>query len=206
MKRISKVQLDQMKSFGYEDHTILNLLHIYERGQKADDLENKIKSAFSKVLLGDGVGLMQAQALSDFKGEEVAKSLRDKDEKNDWKQIPSSVLIENREALFFFDALGMRFYLPAFLCSELRGDYEYPLVINLTRDFHLFSEFNANQKLAVRDVLSFFREQQDYKQYEAAIAKALQKFWCESITRSRENSIQRDRQINACHPVDEEIK
>ena len=167
-----------MINSGYDSQIISELYYIYERGEKADQLVNNIKCAFRGVKLNEGIGLMQAQALSDFQVEEIAYDLREHDEKVSWEKITSSKLLECRGALFFFDAKGMKFHLPAFMCSELRGDHEYRLVGILTTDFELFSEFDQQQKEVVGKFLSFLNVQPEYKDYDnQKIESAIQEFW-----------------------------
>lgn len=177
--------MDQMLDSGYDPNLISETSYTYERVAKADQLIDTIEFAFSSVVLNDGIGLMQAQALSFFEGEDIARGLRDSDEKLDWKKITPTKLIECQGALFFFDKKGMKFHLPAFMCSELKGEYEYQIINRLTSDFEVFSELNKCQRKAVRDFLSFLEIQPDYKHFQQKITKALQNFW--EITTERKD-------------------
>ena len=51
-----------------------------------------IGEAFRRVVLGDGVGLMQARGLDDYADEKMLAEYRAKDEKRDWAKIPVSEL------------------------------------------------------------------------------------------------------------------
>ena len=82
-------------------------------------LINKINTAFKGVKLEDGIGLWEAQGHDDRLSPEECKQLRLKDEKKDWNNIPVIDLYKCSSSLSFFDAKGMRFYLPKFLLFEL---------------------------------------------------------------------------------------
>lgn len=80
-----------------------------------------IREAFRGVTLGEGIGLLEAQALDDYAGPETQAECRTGDENEDWTAIPSGTLNWCNSSLCFFDPAGMRFHLPAFLLVDLEG-------------------------------------------------------------------------------------
>ena len=80
-------------------------------------LIGQIESAFSSVVLGDGIGLFQAEALDDYGNAEEVSSARIKDRElwKRWQEIPENAIVRGYTALCFADPEGMRFLLPAFM-------------------------------------------------------------------------------------------
>lgn len=178
MKRISKEALEQMIASGYDSKLLSESRQIFERGQEADRLLLQIESSFSDVLLGEGIGLKQAQNLSDFEESSICIKSRKTDEKLNWKNIPDALLVDCRDGLFFFDEAGIKFHLPAFLSSELSGYFEYRLVPNLVKNFGRFSNFTEDQKRAVGKCLRFFAQQPEHESDTELISRAVSHFWC----------------------------
>src|SRR5277367_3415374 len=87
-----------------------------------DDLIAEIQRVFRGVVVGDGIGLWQAQAIDDYEDEAEQEAARARDEKVDWAAIPGKSLLYCDSSLSFFDADGMRFHLPAFLLAEVAGE------------------------------------------------------------------------------------
>lgn len=151
------------------------------------ELIELISRAFDDVLLGEGIGLYQAQAIDDYKSKEEELVLRASDEKLNWKSISSLDLNKCNSSLSFFDAEGMRFHLPAFLISDLKGDYGFGMEFCLT---HLseysqsqFSLLNNLQREAVRSFLNFYISDPDCGFFRIDIANALLGFWSEENDR-----------------------
>ena len=85
------------------------------------EVSNHIRAAFHGATLGNGIGLLQGQALDDYRDEATQKAYRERDEEDDWERIPFQALNRCNTSLSFFDAEGMRFHLPAFMIAELNG-------------------------------------------------------------------------------------
>lgn len=157
--------------------------------QKAELLIRMIEEAFSGVVLGDGVGLWQAQGLDDYCDEKQCMALREKDEKLDWRKISKEDINRCYSSLSFFDAAGMRFHLPAYMILDIEGGYDYDLDLNLTdiNDYkeQQFSLLNQEQRQAVRSYLSY-RLDQFYQEFDKSgfedfslhnIERALAGYW-----------------------------
>jgi hypothetical protein len=79
----------------------------FSQEEPPDDASERIRlclrigEAFEGVLLGDGVGLYQAQGIDDNECEEVRQSYRLRDEKHDWHRITSENLNKCYSSLSF---------------------------------------------------------------------------------------------------------
>ena len=98
-----------------------------------DDLIAEIRRAFHGVTLGKGIGLWEADALDDYADEDEQSAAKARNEMCDWSAIPAESLVRCHAGLFFFDADGMRFHLPAFLIAEIRGELDLSPIFCLTR-------------------------------------------------------------------------
>ncbi|WP_442483535.1 DUF6714 family protein [Aeoliella sp. SH292] len=118
---------------------------------------NLIREAFQGVVLGNGVGLFQGQAIDDYASEAEEQALRAKDEKLDWAKISFVDLNGCSSSLSFFDAEGMRFHLPAYLISDLEETGMHDITFDLFFEpYDAQSRFNlldTDQRLAVREFL-----------------------------------------------------
>lgn len=91
-----------------------------------------VRSAFSGVTLGNGVGLLQDQGIDDYADKATLAAYRKQDAKNDWSRIPVSSLSQCYSSLSFFDAAGMRFHLPAYLIADLENTLNQEVIFCLT--------------------------------------------------------------------------
>lgn len=146
-------------------------------------LISEIKEAFKNVLLDDGIGLSEADAIDDYRDETFKAACRAKDEKLDWSTIPSSELNEYYTSLSFFDAKGMRFHLPAFMISDINEEYRFGMTFVLTHlsdysksQFELLSE---EQRKAIRAFLKYLSEHPDYEFEKPDIKNAIENYWLE---------------------------
>jgi hypothetical protein len=116
-----------------------------------------VRDAFHCVPLGNGIGLLEAQAIDDYKSDQTRAKYRNTDEKDDWSRIPAKKLNDYYSSLSFFDAEGMRFHLPAFIVAELEGTYTQDVVFHLTysrqENLSRFDLLNSSQRQAVREFL-----------------------------------------------------
>lgn len=154
-----------------------------ERAADKNQLIETIIKAFDSVVLGNGVGLYQAQAQDDYKTGLEEQAARLKDEKNDWRLIAAEELNKCNSSLSFFDAEGMRFHLPAYLIADLKGEYNFGMEFCLTHlsDYskEQFALFNTAQREAVRDVLNYMFNADPDGIFDPDIANALLGFWSE---------------------------
>jgi hypothetical protein len=140
-----------------------------------------INVAFSKVSLGDGIGLLEAQALDNYESEEVQKKQREKDEKSNWKSIPYDVLQNSHSSLSFFDANGFRFHLPAYIVGSINGKVDDPIFHLTDLEGYASSKLvtlSSNQKNAVISYLTWCLTEDEYQFDYEEILIALNKFWC----------------------------
>ncbi len=144
------------------------------------DLINNITNAFSGVELGDGVGLLQAQAMDDWEPEDVQEKSRQNDEKKDWQSIKYEALDECRSSLSFFDEDGMRFHIPAYIIGSILDEVDDP-IFHLTQldDFGAsrFSSLNQKQKESIIMYLHWCIAQEEYSFDIPSIKRALNEFW-----------------------------
>lgn len=152
-----------------------------ERIERANRITAQIREVFRDVKLGEGVGLYEGQAIDDYESDEERALKRAKDEKEDWRKIPTTNLNACNSSLSFFDAEGMRFHLPAFICCDLRGEYGLELEFSLTGlgDWKKkkFSLLTSAEKAAVAEYLEFLAEDVDGEFSLDEIRMALDEFW-----------------------------
>ncbi len=155
------------------------------RSEAAKELCERVKMAFLQVELGAGIGLFEAQAIDDYESTDVRAQRREKDEKLSWDRIESKHLNACYSSLNFFDSLGMRFHLPAFIIAELRSEYEQELTFTLT---HLnrytrdqFGLLSPSQRQVVREYLEFLRGDPSSEFDFEAIDRALSEYWKDQL-------------------------
>lgn len=164
---LTRADIDQMKASGYDPVTIEEAELEFERLQPKFQLIEQIKSAFLGVKLGNGIGLKEADGIDDYADEETLACYRITDEKKDWQVISVDTLNRYHCSLSYFDVEGMRFYLPAYLIAELKGEYRHELIFTLTYlDKHSkqkFSLLNQEQRKVIRDFLEWAMDDDDYQ-------------------------------------------
>ena len=85
-------------------------------------LIERIEQAFADVTsYRDVRGLLGGEAEDDYMSPNAQALLAPHEERDDWRSIPESMLVACNSALSYLAAGAYRFYLPAFLCAELRG-------------------------------------------------------------------------------------
>ena len=87
----------------------------------------EIERAFDGVQRGDGVTLNQTCVLDDYGDEEEQAKARRKDTDNRWQDVPKAKLEWHScaVAMSFLDAIGFRYYIPAFMRWAVRC-YDLP--------------------------------------------------------------------------------
>ncbi len=144
-------------------------------------LISTIHEAFKDVVLGNGIGLSEADAIDSYSDMEFRLECRQKDEKYHWTEISSEALNTYNCSLNYFDAEGMRFHLPAFLIADIKGDYRFGMSFTLT---HLseysksqFELLNKHQRRAVKMYLDYMLEQPNYLSERSTIVSAIDNYW-----------------------------
>ncbi len=103
-----------------------------KRTTKAEKLCLQVRNAFGEIKLGAGVGLHEGQAIDDYETDEARRQKRKKDETEAWEHIKSKHLNACYSSLSFFDPLGMRFHLPAFIIADLNDKFNMGMEFTLT--------------------------------------------------------------------------
>jgi len=174
--------VDDRRSRGYEESNLYSEPS-EDRLRQAKEIAEEIEKIFQGVKLGKGIGLFEGQAIDDYESEEERGRKRARDEKEDWRRIESRHLNACHSSLSFFDPLGMRFHLPAYICCELRGEYRSGLDASLSDldDWKRskFSLLSPVEKTAVAKFLKFLAEDVDSEFSRDAIERDLMEFWVE---------------------------
>lgn len=148
-----------MRSHGF-DLEIIRLAEFQKNlTLDADKLCDQVSKAFDGVTLGSGVGLFEGQAIDDYETDDVRYEKREKDEKKSWRNIEVKHLNACHSSLSFFDSLGMRFHLPAFIIADLQGQFDMGLEFTLAyleeRNREKFGLLILQQRQIVREYLQF---------------------------------------------------
>ena len=155
-----------------------------DRSRFIQELCERIRAAFTRVKLGDGIGLWQAQGIDDHEPPEVCAHYRLKDETEEWTRITDDTLHHCYSSPSFLDAEGFRFYMPAFMISELRGGYGFDFHWSLTHfdvlGYAPYELLDAAQRSVVRDYLLFFASDPDNTFLRDDIMFALETYWTEA--------------------------
>ena len=161
-----------------------------EQGYSAriDSLCRMIDEAFDGVILGEGIGLWEAQGLDDDDEEETCAKYRAKDEKEDWRKITDDDLNACSSSPSFFDAAGFRFHLAAFMQAELHEalamKFYYSLISFKWLKYEPYLFLNPKQRMAVREFLLFQIEDGAGGSDRPAIELALTEYWTAESCRS----------------------
>ncbi len=173
-----------MRARGFDPEVIRETEFSEKRTVEADKLCERVREAFRGVRLGVGVGLFEGQAIDDYETPEVRGRQRAKDEKEFWDRIETKHLNACHSSLSFFDALGMRFHLPAFIIADLKGEFGMGMAFTLTYlneySRSKFGLLNHEQRSVVREYLQFLREDPDSEFDYADIDRALNEYWIET--------------------------
>jgi hypothetical protein len=130
-----------------------------------DEIIREIESAFAGVTLGDGIGVFEAWAIDRNASDKELKKARERDCRNDWKEISESDLEEHYSALCFMDDDGVRFSLPAYMRFALRN-YDKSQSLSVDAAIHALERglvpavngltiFTASQQAAIARFLRF---------------------------------------------------
>ncbi|WP_180014854.1 DUF6714 family protein [Acinetobacter sp. YH16031] len=177
----SPEDIQEMKKRGYDRAIIADAEETLCLWQAMKDIQTQIETAFADVVLGDGIGLREAQGIDDYQSLSECFMWRKKDEKSDWSKIPVQDLNDCNSSLCFFDAQGMRFHLPAFLIADLQGKWRFDLTFRLCKmddEMQQFHLLNKAQREAVQAYLSWVVSDRDFSLNRNLILKVLkQGYW-----------------------------
>lgn len=162
-----------------------------------------IEEAFQGVELGNGVSLHETVVLDRYGDPEERRAAREADEKQDWRKLvgdPELIRPTSRDGLTagmgglsFYDAAGLRFYLPAYLslvvkdpdtvgAQQVAGDLLFHLSHAVMSDFNRerLALLSAAQRACVREVLKYLRNLYDSPDNGPILAEldwAIEGFW-----------------------------
>ena len=149
--------------------------------QRQQRLLASIEQAFDGVELGDGVSLHETHVIDDYGSAEERQVAREPDEKHDWRRLvndPALLRFGGVGGLTFYDAVGLRFHLPAYLSLAVidfeRDDADLVLE-SLMFDLTHLSEYNmtrsaipnGSQRRCGREVLVFLRYEHELESEES---------------------------------------
>jgi len=144
-----------------------------------------IEEAFRGVILEEGIGLYEAQAIDSYQTEDIRKLYRQKDETTDWQAISKETLDECYDSHCFFDAKGMRFHLPAIMIYQLKYENSEVDIVGALVDYweedksvrlkERFDILSSEQRGTVRQFLVEMFEENLHLEEE--IQKALKAYW-----------------------------
>lgn len=179
MQRLTTADIDQMRANGYDRSTIAEAEPWLAKCRRADELIDLVRRAFADVKLEDGIGLRESDGIDDDAGSEELKRLRATDEKKDWQKISADLLNYCNPAPSFLDAKGMRFHTPAFLVSELNGEFNQDFIGRLIDGSYSATDFpkslTNDQRDAIIECIRFYGNIEHYSyepdQIDAAVTR-----------------------------------
>ncbi len=180
MERITQAEIVEMRDRGYDRSTIADAVARLAMCERADDLILQIAAAFEGVTLEDGIGLWESDGIDGYLGPEELRPLRAKDEKLDWRRIPTYDLNYCNAAPSFLDARGLYFHTPAFMIAELRGECQQSFIDRLVYNSFAAPEFRQfltpSQRQVVIACISFYGSIDHYSYDSNDIAKAILRY------------------------------
>jgi hypothetical protein len=149
-----------------------------------------IHEAFEEVKLEDGVSLHETIKIDNYGMTYAALEANIKaDEREDWKKLvedPEMFEVNGIGGLSFYDAKGLRFHLPAYLClciDQPDTEVASSLIFQLTHleayNRERFSILTTEQRKAVKVFLTYIRYNTGFTfEYDFnAIELAIQDYW-----------------------------
>ena len=185
MKYLYPDEIRELKEGGY-DRILLEARSDSERWDAANNLRERIESAFAGVTLGGGIGLKEGDGIDDYAEADVLDQLHTEDERSDWHRLSSDDLLSHQFSISFMDAEGFRFHLPAWMLAELRDEGIVGLISSLCRIAphaeHKFALLSPEQRSVVREFLEFMRDDPDYTRDQREIDAAIEHIWSHEST------------------------
>ena len=120
----------------------------------------QIEKAFEDVSLNDGVGIYEAEAIDNYALEEIRKTEREKDIRDDWTSITDDVIDQYYSVLSFMDDNGLKFAIPAYIrfavrYFDTRASASIDAIIHVLANSRQWDFLTIGQKQVVADFLSF---------------------------------------------------
>ena len=154
-----------------------------------ESVADQIRFAFKDVRLGDGIGLYEGEAFDGHNDREYIEKCRAKDERDSWQNLSEEVVWENEAALYFTDARGLHFLLPAFMVAALDGLTVYEAVIPYlcmvkARERIRAVDFTTEQLESIIAFLRHYVEDSGYEYDHPQIKTAIESFWTPLLSTS----------------------
>lgn len=154
-------------------------------------LLRQIEDAFSGVKLGEGVSLHETVVIDLYGTCQERRAARVPDEKHDWRKLVGDPELTRLCGLSFYDAIGLRFHLPAYLTlavSDPNCEDSGQVIANLLFTLTHLPEFNRErfailsdpQRTCIREVLKYLRHVYDLPDNGPLIAQldeAIEGYW-----------------------------
>lgn len=141
-----------------------------------DQTLEELAAAFAGVKLGNGIGLCEADGLDYYASEEELASLRQRDERHDWRKISDQDLNELHSSTTFMDAEGFVFHLPAILIADLNDKltsgpcgFVERLVQTFEPNGGWFQLLSVRQREALGRVLTLVRRHPEHEHHRNEI-------------------------------------
>ena len=180
MERLTPTDIEKMRTNGCDRTTIAEAEAWLVKCCRADELVDLVRRAFADVKLDDGIGLRESDGIDNYAGPEELKRLRATDEKNDWQKISVDLLNYCNAAPSFLDAKGMRFHTPAFVVSELNGEFNQDFIGRLIDGSYSATEFpkllTNDQRDAIIECIRFYGDIERYSYEPDQIDAAVKRF------------------------------
>jgi hypothetical protein len=141
-----------------------------------------IREAYDGVSREGGVSLHELNVIDGYGGSEERRQARSLDIDATWTEVPDDHIRRLAQGWVFFDSIGFRYYLPAFMCFELRYFYrEKQSMINAgvegmlqSNNQQMFTLFNEKQRACILSYLEFVR---DYCDTFGEAKKSIDRYW-----------------------------
>ena len=133
----------------------------------------EIEAAFDSVSRDGGVSLHQADAIDDYASGTEQEEARKIDRDSRWQDVPDDQIAAHCDALSFLDAIGFRYYIPAFMVWMLKDPARMDLNTSASTVFALtqpvcknpadekykkYSQFTDQQRSAIGHFLEHLCE------------------------------------------------
>src|SRR5438034_11383349 len=111
------------------------------------DLIHEIKAAFAGILRGNSIGWHEAEAVDSYGSQDEREAARRHDVEAGWEDVNPKLMDEFPSAVYFLDAGGFRFYLPAFMIADIEKAGHWKLTVDDGFLCYLADPANAEQLL-----------------------------------------------------------
>tara|TARA_R110002072_G_scaffold271010_1_gene430802 strand:- start:16164 stop:16799 length:636 start_codon:yes stop_codon:yes gene_type:complete len=199
------------RKISHRDRIMLNVDDLRVR---RDRLIDQIHTVFKDVKLGDGITLCEAGAIDSYGTDKELALAREMDQDIHWTQVDIEYADPGSSAMFFVDAAGFRFYLPAYLVytlkhdftqffggapSELRSSNCIPSILNRSStessaisdgDGSPFGNFTRRECMCIARFLAFYAELQTNEYFDGAI-EALKNHWGQYLSIQEMRNLQK---------------